>query len=178
MSGNLFLKNSSVILSAPRWKRPEIRTGMKELTVTQNVFSCHANPQFGSCERGAVLLDETGSRFGDVLDTEVYGNIVDADAGYRSTRARMKARVNASTSVQLDFKEALLFPEAALASGSAMCSLRDGPPVAFALRTSDPERRQPQQLDDPLMLLVEFGASWTGVVECTVDQSGRSRGAL
>eukprot|EP00937_MAST-01D_sp_MAST-1D-sp2_P006614 g6614.t1 len=175
VSGNLFLKNASVLLSAPRWARPSARTGVTGITVTDNVFSCKASAQFGACEAGAVLLDETGSRFGgDIADVRVDGNEVDADAGYRATRARKALAVRNATGATLDFSGSLLFPAAALRNGSAACTLREGPPVAHAVRTDDP--RAPGAV--PLALRVQFDRRWSGVVECTVDQSARSRCAL
>lgn len=170
VTGNLFLKNSSVILSGPRWEKPTARTGVARLIITDNVFLCNDNKQFGRCESDAIVLDETGSRFGSIIDTRVAGNEVDPDAGYRATIARRSATVHAAEIAELDFTGALLFPQAAVANGTVGCVLSDGPPVAFSIRAASP--------DAPLKLVVLFADQWTGTVGCTVDQSMRSRVSL
>merc|ERR1712096_217914 len=37
VTGNLFLKNASIILRSPQWKRPTARTGVKKLIITNKL---------------------------------------------------------------------------------------------------------------------------------------------
>ena len=171
VTGNLFLKNASVILSAPRWPHSS-HTSVSGIVITENIFSCNTNPSFGSCERGAVILDETGSRFHAVHDTRVERNHVDPDAGYRSTRARRTGHVKDLNSIILDFTDDLLFPSAAIINGSATCTLINGVPTVYSLTLG------PATGVTALQLRVNFAQPWTGQVQCTVDQSARSRCAL
>ena len=177
IAGNLFLKNASIILSSPKWLRPDVHTGVSRLVITNNMLNCFHNPPAEVCPDSFVVLDETGSKFGAVTDSRVEGNSVAQGARYQGTRSRMKVAVNGSRSVQLNFSDSLLFPFAPIAHGSASCSLRDGSPVDFAVISGDPEV-------DRRTIRVDFGTAadgqraWTGVVECTVDQSTASNCAL
>ena len=174
VTGNLFLKNASVILSAPRWRHTTTTTGVDSFVITGNMFSCKSDPSFGACEREAVILDQTGSHFGSVRNTKIEDNRVDNDAGYRSTKARRTVRAENTSSVLLDFSQDLLFPSAPLINGSATCTLINGNPVTHSLRLG------PDELSGltSLQLRVDFGQTWSGQVQCTVDQSEYSQCAL
>ena len=112
-----------------------------------------------------------GGRFGDsVVDVRVDGNIVDGDAGYRASKARKMIGVRGATFATLDFGDSLLFPGAALRNGSVSCSLRDGMPVSHSVRADNATA--------PLGVRVDLSESWTGTIECQVDQSATSRCAL
>lgn len=163
ITGNLFLKNASVVLSAPKWQLPSVKTGVRDLIITNNMFNCFDNAQVGACEKGAVILDETGSQFGGVFGTRVESNLVASAAGYKSTKARKRAQVQAAKSVLLDFSAELLFPRAPLANGTASCTLWDGAPVPHSLSAN--------VTGAPLSLEVYFAEAWSGTVECSVDQS-------
>ena len=134
-----------------------MRTGVDRLVITNNVLNCFHNPPEEVCPSQFVVLDETGSKFGDVTNSRIEWNDVAHGAGYKGTRSRMVVAVKDSRSVQLDFRQSLLFSSAPIANGSASCTLRDGAPISFSVNSVNRG-----DSDDWRSILVDFGAAWTG----------------
>lgn len=121
------------------------------------------------CAASAIIIDESIGKFGAVQNSYIAGNSVDADIGLKSTRAQKRIAVKDSSEVALDFGDSLLFASAPVINGTASCVLFDGEPTAIAVRGVPGE---------PMKLSVKFAGNWTGVLQCSVDQSASTRAAL
>lgn len=137
-----------------------MRTDVDRLVITNNMLNCFHNPPEQVCPAQFVVLDETGSKFGRVTNSRIEGNDVAHGAGYLGTRSRIAMAVTAARSVQLDFRQSLLFSSAPIANGSATCTLRDGVPVEFAVNPTGLEDG-----GDWRSMRVDFGAVWTGAYD-------------